>query len=252
MKVIIIEDEIPAAEKLRNALLKCDGDIQPVATLNSVGTATKWLQENPLPDLIFMDIELTDGLSFTIFDHCPLTCPIIFTTAYDEYWQEAFEHNSIDYLLKPISQQKIEQAIDKYKKLQQHFVTNYSEIFQQWRTAPAHQGYRKRFLVKRGIDLIAIRTEDIAYCYAAHKLVFIVDNKALKCIIDRPLNELEKELDPAFFFRVNRKYLIHIRSIARIKTASKGKLALELNPPAGDDVGISQETTGPFKEWIDK
>ncbi len=252
MKVIIIEDEKPAAEKLQKALIKYDPDIRLISLLNSVKSATQWLQENPAPDLIFMDIELTDGLSFTIFNHSPVMCPIIFITAYDEYWQEAFEHNSIDYLLKPIKQDKLEQALNKYKKLQQHFAMNYAGIFQQWQSAGKNNGYRKRFLVKKGIDLISIRTDDIAYCYAAHKLVFIVDNKALKCIIDRPLGELEKELDPTVFFRVNRKYLVNIHFIKRIKTLARGKLLLELNPPTGEEITVSHETTGAFKEWIDK
>jgi DNA-binding LytR/AlgR family response regulator len=252
MRVIIIEDEKPAAEKLLKALLKYDSGIQLLCQLTNVQSATKWLQENAAPDLIFMDIELTDGLSFTIFDHCHIICPVIFTTAYDEYWQEAFEHNSIDYLLKPIKQAKLELALHKYKKLQQHFAMNYSGIFQQLQSPNQTNGYRKRFLVKKGIDLISIRTDDIAYCYAAHKLVFMVDDKAQKCIIDRPLNDLEKELDPAVFFRVNRKYLVNIHFIKRIKTLDRGKLSLELNPPAGEEISISQETTGSFKEWMDK
>ena len=252
MRVIIIEDEKPAVEKLLKALLKYDSAIQLIARLTSVQSATTWLQENAAPDLIFMDIELTDGLSFTIFDQCNIICPVIFTTAYDEYWQEAFEHNSIDYLLKPIKQAKLELALNKYKKLQQHFSTNYSGIFQQLQSPNQNHGYRKRFLIKKGIDLISIRTDDIAYCYAAHKLVFMVDGKAQKCIVDRPLNDLEKELDPAVFFRVNRKYLVNIHFIKRIKTLSRGKLSLELNPPAGEEISISQETTGAFKEWIDK
>ena len=128
MKIIIIEDEKPAVEKLQKALLKCDPSIQVLAVLGSVRAATDWLSQNPSPELIFMDIELTDGLSFKIFEQVPVNCPIIFTTAYDEYWQEAFEHNSIDYLLKPIRQDKLEIALKKYEKLKQHFASNYGQL----------------------------------------------------------------------------------------------------------------------------
>ena len=251
MKVIIIEDEKPAAEKLRKAILKYDDTIKLLAMLNSVTSATQWLNQNLPPDLIFMDIELTDGLSFKIFEQCNVSCPIIFTTAYDEYWQEAFELNSIDYLLKPIRQDKLENAINKYKKLQQHFTINYTSILQHAHAVNLNTGYRKRFLVKKGIDLLAIKTEEIAYCYAAHKLVFIIDNKGQKFILDRSLNELVKELDPAFFFRINRKYVVNLHHIKRIKTFAKGRLLLELNPPAEDEITISQETVAAFKEWMD-
>src|ERR1700682_1770895 len=121
MKIIIVEDEKPAAEKLKKAVLRYDPAILAITVLNSVQSAINWLKENPAPDLIFMDIELSDGLSFSIFKECAISTPVIFTTAYDEYWQEAFEFNSIDYLLKPIRQEKLENAINKYKKLEKHF-----------------------------------------------------------------------------------------------------------------------------------
>src|SRR6185436_9640935 len=174
MKTIIIEDEKPAAEKLQKALLKADPAMDVVAVTNSVRSSVEWLQQNPQPDLLFMDIELGDGLSFKIFDEVNITSPVIFCTAYDEYWQEAFEHNSIDYLLKPIRQDKLENALNKYDKLKQHFATNFQQL-QQWQQQPAGNGYKKRFLVKRGIDYISIKTDDIAYFYAAHKLVCMVD-----------------------------------------------------------------------------
>ena len=131
MKVIIIEDEKPAAEKLLKAIRVTDSSIEVQAVLNSVRTAVEWLQQNAMPDLLFMDIELSDGLSFKIFDKINLTSPVIFCTAFDEYWQEAFEHNSIDYLLKPIKQEKLETALNKYDKLRQHFAPRIQQL-QQW------------------------------------------------------------------------------------------------------------------------
>ena len=214
-------------------------------------SAVQWLKENPSPDLIFMDIELSDGLSFKIFESQPVACPIIFTTAYDEYWQEALEQNSIDYLLKPIRQEKLENAINKYKKLKHHFSSNYLAIFKQFTSPNQQTDYRKRFLLKKGTELVGLKTEDIAYCYAAHKIVFIVDNKAQRFILDRSLNDLEKELDPAIFFRINRKYLVNIRHIQRIKTFAKSKLLVELNPPANEEIIVSQENATAFRQWMD-
>jgi two-component system, LytTR family, response regulator len=251
MKIVIIEDEKPAAEKLKKAIAQYDSSIQLLAVLGSSRSASEWFQQNPGPDLVFMDIELTDGLSFQIFDQCVITCPIIFTTAYDEYWQESFDYNSIDYLLKPIKQDNLENAINKYKKLQQHFTTNYAALFQELQLPNRSSSFRKRFLVKKGIDLVSIRTDEIAYCYAAHKLSFIVDHKAQQFILDKSLTDLEKELDPALFFRINRKYLLNIHHIRRVKTHSKSKLLVELNPAPGEEIIVSQENTASFKKWMD-
>lgn len=251
MNIIIIEDEKPAAEKLRKLILKYDPAMEIIATLGSVESATAWLKENPTPDLIFMDIELSDGLSFKIFERQDIPCPIIFTTAFDEYWQEALEQNSIDYLLKPIRQEKLENAINKYKKLKTHFSGNYTGLLNMQSPWQTTSEYRKRFLIKKGTDLVSVKAEDIAYAFAAHKLVFIVNSKAQRFILDKSLNDLEKELDPALFFRVNRKYLVNQQHIHKIKSTGKSKLLLELNPPAAEEVVISQESSAAFKQWMD-
>ena len=252
MTIIIIEDEKPAAEMLQKALLKYDKNIEFPAILSTVKAATAWFQQNPVPDLVLMDIELTDGLSLRIFDQCSISCPTIFVTAYDEYWQEAFEYNSIDYLLKPVKQDKLENSINKYKMLQQHFSGNHAPGIQQLLLTDRENEYRKRFLVKRGIDWVAVKTEEIAYCYAAHKLSFIVDHKAQQFIMDKALTDLENELDPALFFRISRKWLVNIDHIRRIKTYAKSKLLLELSPAAPEEVIVSQETVAAFKKWIDR
>ncbi|MBL7738351.1 MAG: response regulator transcription factor [Chitinophagaceae bacterium] len=249
MKVIIIEDEKPAAEKLQKALQKAGPAIEVVAVLNSIKSAVDWLQQNPMPELLFMDIELGDGLSFKIFDKINISSPVIFCTAFDEYWQEAFEHSSIDYLLKPVKQDKLEAALNKYDKLKQHFAISLQQL-QQWRQAPAGNGYKKRFLVKRGADYISIKTEDIAYFYATHKLICLVDNKGQKFILDQSLADIEKQLDPAQFYRINRKYLVHLSAIKKIKSYPKSKLQLDIEPPVSEDVVISQENVAAFKEWM--
>jgi two-component system, LytTR family, response regulator len=250
MKIIIIEDEKPAAEKLRKSILQFDQATEFPGILHNVHAAVEWLTAHPAPDLIFMDIELSDGLSFKIFESCQVSCPIIFTTAYDEYWQEALEYNGIDYLLKPIKMEKLVSALTKYLRLQQHFSFNYKDLFQQLPMEGRINGFRKRFLVKKGTDLVAVKTNDIAFCYAAHKLAFVVDEKGQKFILDRSLNDLEKELDPALFFRANRKFLVNIQYISRIKTFPKSKLLVELMPPAPEEIMISQESAPAFKQWM--
>jgi DNA-binding LytR/AlgR family response regulator len=249
MKVIIIEDEKPAAEKLLKAIQKADSSLEVSALLNSVKDSVEWLQQNPMPELLFMDIELSDGLSFKIFEKVNITSPVIFCTAFDEYWQEAFEHNSIDYLLKPVKQEKLVTALNKYDKLKQHFTSSFQQLMH-WQQQPGVNGYKKKFLVKRGTDYISIRTEDIAYFYAAHKLICLVDNRNQKFILDQSLADIEKQLDPAQFYRVNRKYLVRLTAIKKIKTYPKSKLQLELDPPVNEDIIISQENVAAFKEWM--
>lgn len=249
MTVIIVEDEKPAAEKLVKALSAFDPSIQVAAILGSIKETVSWLHQNPVPELIFMDIELTDGLSFRIFEKVSISCPVVFVTAYDEYWQEAFEHNSIDYLLKPVKQEKLEAALKKYDKVKQYFAANYQNLVN-WPTSNPAGSYKKRFLVKRGTDYQSIRTEDIAYFYAAHKLVCLVDAKGQKFILDQSLSDIESQLDPALFYRVNRKYLLNMSSIKRIKSYPKSKLLLEVEPPLHEEVIISQENVSAFKAWM--
>src|SRR5690606_22711105 len=179
MQVLIIEDEKPASQKLQKALLRCQPQAQVLAVLGSVDESVQWLKSNGQPDLIFMDIQLSDGISFRIFEQVSLTCPVIFTTAYDEFWQEAFECNSIDYLLKPIKQEKLEAALGKYEMLRQHFAQHLQQLLQ-WQQQPASQTFKKRFLIKRGADYVSLRTDELAYFYATHKLVCLVDTKGQK------------------------------------------------------------------------
>ncbi|MEO8404671.1 MAG: LytTR family DNA-binding domain-containing protein [Chitinophagaceae bacterium] len=249
MKAIIIEDEKPAADKLKKAIEKADDSIEIIHVLDSVKTAVDWFREQQLPELIFMDIELSDGLCFKIFEQVPVTSPVIFTTAYDEYWQEAFEHSSIDYLLKPIKQEKLEAALKKYASLKKYFAANLQHLLQAGHSSQ-QSGYRKRFLVKRGTDFISVKTEDIAYFHAAHKLVCMVDAKGQKYILDQSLADIEKQLDPAAFYRVNRKYVIQMSAIRRIKSYPKSKLEVEVEPAVKEEIVISQENVSAFKDWM--
>jgi DNA-binding LytR/AlgR family response regulator len=248
MRTLIIEDEKPAADKLKKAIQKTGLGIEIIAQLDSVQSAIQWLRTQEQPELVFMDIELSDGLCFKIFETVPVPCPIIFTTAYDEYWQEAFELNSIDYLLKPVKQEKLEAALKKYDTLKQYFASNFQQLMQTKRTnLPAH---KKRFLVKRGTDYISVKTEDIAYFYATHKLVCMVNKKAEKFILDISLSDIEKQIDPVSFYRINRKYLVNMSAIKRIKSYPKSKLEVEMDPPVNDEILISQENVAAFKDWM--
>lgn len=251
MKAIIIEDEKPAAQKLLKALGKCKEGVEVVAVLGSVKESTQWLKENSMPELIFMDIDLSDGTAFTLLEQVSIACPVIFTTAYDEYWQEAFEQNGIDYLLKPIKQDKLELALKKYEKLKQYFSGNLKALLETRVGAPAG-GYKKRFLIKRGADYVSVKTDDIAYFYAAHKLVCLVDNRGHKFILDDSLADIEKQLDPAQFYRINRKYILQLSAIQKIKSYPKSKLQLEISPAIDEDIIISQENVSAFKEWMGK
>jgi DNA-binding LytR/AlgR family response regulator len=248
MHVIIIEDEKPAAEKLQKAIHQANSQIVIQVVLPTVQAATAWLQQHPHPDLIFMDIELSDGLSFAILEKIPVSCPIIFITAFDEYWQEAFEHNGIDYLLKPVKQEKLEAALQKFDKLKDFFASGLLQL-QQWRQQEKDRQYRKRFLVKKGMDYITVRTEDIAYFYATHKLVCMVDKGNQKFILDKSLSELEKETDPAQFYRLNRKFLVNVHAIKKIRSYPKSKLLIEVVPAMDEDIIVSQENANAFKEW---
>lgn len=248
MRTIIIEDEKPAAEKLMKAISKADPSIDVLTVCNSIHEATNWLMSNPMPELIFMDIELSDGLSFKIFEKIKITCPVIFTTAYDEYWQQAFENNSIDYLLKPIKQDKLETALAKYEKLKKYFSQHIQQLLTQ--QEPQNGSHKKRFLIKRGTDYISIKTDDIRYFFATHKIVCLVDERSQKFILDQSLNDIEKQLDPSQFYRVNRKYIVNINAIKKIKTYPKSKLQLELEPANNDEIIISQENVASFKQWM--
>jgi two-component system LytT family response regulator len=249
MNVIIIEDEKPAVEKLRKSITKSDTSIQILATPQSIAEAKDWLKQNPSPDLIFMDIELGDGLSFKLFEEVSIKCPVIFTTAYDEYWQQAFEHNSIDYLLKPVNQGKLDAALLKYARLREHFNSNMQGLLN-WQQQSTKA--KSRFLVKRGADYVSIKTEEIAYFYASHKIVCMVNNQGQKFILDESLAELESQLDPSSFYRLNRKYLVNVNAIKRIKSFPKSKLQVELAPAVEEEIVIAQENVSAFKEWMSR
>jgi DNA-binding LytR/AlgR family response regulator len=264
MKVLIVEDEQPAFCNLAEELHVIDEKIDVVAGCSSVEETVRWLHENPHPDLILMDVQLSDGLSFSIFKNCKITCPVIFTTAYNEYLTEAFRYSSIDYLLKPISASSLSNAIQKYKTLQAHFVgtLEHSDNHVSDNHAADHHSSlpdfmsrtdrkRSRILVRKGAEFQTVRIEDAGYFFTEHKLIFLVDKENRKYMAEKAnLSELEEELDKNLFYRANRKYIINANYIKRFKPLEKSKISVELTLPVSEEIIISQENSASFKKWI--
>jgi len=245
MKVLIIEDELPARAKLVAMLTALNPSIQILAKLGSVKDTIRWLAENPEPDLAFVDIQLSDDHSFEIFRQHPVKCPLIFTTAYDKYLMESFEFNSIDYLLKPITQEKLKRALEKVIKLEQHFVQNsLLRLLEHEQKKPVG-----RLLAKKGSEYLSLPWDEIAFIFTEHKISFLKDCEGRQYILDKNLTELEGELDPKLFFRLNRKYIAHIRAIEKFKS-DNGKIKIFLKPEVKEEVHVSKEMAGEFRRWM--
>jgi DNA-binding LytR/AlgR family response regulator len=256
MNVIIIEDEELAAERLELMLKRIDPTVVVVAQCDSVKTAVQFFKNNPAPDIAFVDIQLADGLSFEIFEQTRITCPIVFTTAYDEYALKAFKVNSIDYLLKPIDKEDLQRALEKLKALRtstQATPTLDAATIQQVMTAlvPTPQ-YRNRFMVKIGEHLSAIQVTDIAYFFGENKITWVKLKSGKKYILDYTLEQLAADmLNPTHFFRLNRQFITTIESIKDVITYSNSRLKIVLHdPPNKEDILISREKVEAFKNWL--
>ena len=250
MKVVIIEDEKPAARRLSRMLNEIG--IEPVAMLHSVEEAVNWFYRNEHPDLLFLDIQLSDGLSFEIFEEVEVKSAIIFTTAYDEYALKAFKLNSVDYLLKPIDTDELENAVNKYKNL--HAVkANQSFNIEQIKglISPLQKNYKKRFTVKIGQHLKMISIESIECFYSENKATHIhtIDNRSY--LIEDTLEQLGGKLQPETFYRVSRKYLINVNAIKDIIAYSNSRLKILLNSYNDAEIIVSRERVKDFKNWID-
>lgn len=246
MKVLIFEDEKLNAERLAELIKKYDSSIEILAVLASVKQGIAWLAENPAPELIFMDIRLTDGLSFELFEKVNIDIPVIFTTAYDEYAIRAFKVNSVDYLVKPIDFIELKAAIDKYKKVRPLL----SRDFIQAILEQSNQKYKNRFLIKIGDQLRHIECRDIAYLIFEDGLVMAVTRGKSALPMDYSLDHLEQLLNPTDFFRLNRKVIARIDAIGKINSYFNGRLKIELLPSVDEDIIVSRERVGKFKEWM--
>jgi two-component system response regulator LytT len=254
MTTIIIEDEKPAARLLQRKLEKLD--IEVGVMLHSVEEALDWFSKNEHPDLIFLDIQLSDGLSFEIFEKVEIKSAVIFTTAYDEYALRAFKLNSIDYLLKPIDEDDLEVAVAKFKSLlpKQELQTQSLGIdFEQIKkmlTNPFEKNYKKRFTVKIGQHLKVISIDEIECFFSENKGTYIHTFDNRNYLIECTLELLEQELDPADFFRISRKFIIPLKAIKEIVLYSNSRLKVILPSFKEEDVIVSREKVSDFKTWI--
>ena len=248
MKVLILEDETLAAKDLLKTIDQLEEPVDVLAVIKTVKEASEWLSQHEEPQLILSDIQLADASSFELFESHSISCPIIFTTAYDEFALRAFKLNSIDYLLKPIDSDQLSQAISKYKKLEQ--VNALQEQLQSL-IHNFHQpkAYKERFLVLSRNALVPLHIKEIAY-FMKDEIIFAVtfDNKRYVCDL-HSLEEVDKLVDPQLFFRANRQFIIHADAVAKIKSSHKG-LTIELLKPLNTEVAISREKAKQFKEWM--
>jgi DNA-binding LytR/AlgR family response regulator len=251
MRVVIIEDELPAANRLAKMLQGFDDEIEIIKRLDSIESAVKYLQVTDEADLIFMDIQLADGLSFDIFRQAKVKPPVIFTTAFDQYTLKAFKVNSVDYLLKPIDADELRLAIDKFRQLHGKKEKNdFSEKMQRLLEQVSGSKYKERLFIKRGQQLSYLKTSAAAGCYADGKLCYAVDFANTKFLLENNLSQLEEQLDPAQFYRVNRHLLINIEAISKVHPWLGGRLKIELNPAINVDTVVSRERVNGFKEWL--
>lgn len=251
MRVVIIEDEKPSARRLSRMLNKLN--IKTEAMLHSVEEAVTYFSSSNHPDLILLDIQLSDGLSFEIFENVEVNSAIIFTTAYDEYALKAFKLNSIDYLLKPIDEDELISAINKFKL---HHPTKHNlqvdlEQIKRLLVNPLDRNYKKRFTVKVGQHLKIIPIEDIVCFYSENKGTYIYVNSKRNYLIDQSLEQLESMLDPIKFFRVNRKYYVNIQSIKDMVSYTNSRLKIVLDSFSEHEIIVSREKVRDFKNWIE-
>lgn len=251
MKVIIIEDEAPAFRRLQKVLEEIDPEIDIVEVIDSVEDSVKWFNNHNQPDLIFMDIQLSDGLSFEIFEQVKITKPVVFTTAFDEYMLRAFKVNSIDYLLKPIKKEDLDRSLTKYNDFKITFgktQTDINSLISQIRLDDKR--YKSRFLVKKGEQLVSISADDISIFYTLNGVVHLKTNADKVYILDFTLDELEKQLDPETFFRANRQFIVSLGGIKTIHKWHKGKLLVETHVATEEQITVSTEKASQFKSWL--
>jgi two-component system LytT family response regulator len=243
MNVLIIEDEQPAFKRLSKLIQEVAPAINILAHLDSIESSKDWLQRNQKPELVFMDIHLADGSAFDLLKKVKLDCPVIFTTAYDQYAMDAFKAASIDYLLKPVKKEELKNALDKLDQFKNIFREKEKNL-----SVPVE--YKKRFLIRFGEHIKTIGTEDIAYCYSENKATFARTFDCRNYPMDHNLDALEQLLDPKDFFRINRQYLISLKAIEEMRTYTKARVLVKLNPPVKEQPVVSSERAADFKHWL--
>jgi DNA-binding LytR/AlgR family response regulator len=249
LNAIIIEDEKPALENLLDTISQVNQEINVKAILGSVKESMKYLSKPFYADIIFSDVQLPDGLSFEIFSRSEIKIPVIFITGYDEFMLNAFEYNGIDYLLKPVTKDDLEKALLKYKMLEKHFGLNSSSLSNL--AQYVHTRKKTRLIVRKGMENIAMRLEDIVFFYTENKIVYVIDKNGKKYMTDKNLSDLEDELDDVVFFRANRQYIVNLNYVKGFKAYEKVKLLVDLIiPELNHCIIISQETAPAFRKWM--
>ena len=251
MKVVILEDEPLAVEKLERYLLKYSGEIKILKILTSLEVALPWIEANKDEvDLFFMDVQLSDGLSFEIFNTIPLKKPIIFTTAFDEFAIDAFKVNSIDYLLKPIKFMELTKALQKLNALKSQY-SDTSRFTSLKQLSDSKKTFKNRFVVKMGNHLHSISTDQIEVFYAEGRDAYLINKDGKRYMIDYTLEALEEMIDPKHFFRVNRSFLINLNAIQDVLVYSNRRLKLALKPQLEKEIVVSREKVSEFKKWFE-
>lgn len=228
MKVVIVEDEPPAGEKLREFVRRYNPEIEIVASLESVKETVRWFRSNPQPDLIFSDIELLDGNVFEVFERAELTCPVIFTTAYDQFWLTAFERNGIAYLLKPFSFEKFAAAMRKFETLKQNFAPAQTDFWHEIQARFSEPKYKERFVVKVRDGIRLLETRQVAFIKTQNEIPFAFDAAGGKFPLNETLTELEKTLNPKIFFRLNRSEIVNLNFIENLKPDFRDRLVIKI------------------------
>jgi DNA-binding LytR/AlgR family response regulator len=245
IKTVIIEDERLIAEEFKSMLMNASGEMEIVASIATVKESIDYFSVHDAPDIIFSDVQLPDGLSFDIFNRVDIKSPVVYITAFDNFILNAFESNGIDYLLKPVDQKDIEKTLAKYQTLKDHFENHRSFV------NSFHKKQKTRMLVRKGIENVILKTSDIVIIYTENKLVYVVDKDGKKYIADKNLSDLNEELDPGIFFRVNRQYIVNIGFVKSYKAYEKVKLQIDLTvPELHHHIIVSQEMAPCFRKWI--
>lgn len=249
LRVLILEDEAPALARIRALLTEAAPDALVAGTADSVRAAAAWLAREPAPDLILADIQLGDGLSLDLFRATPPPCPIIFTTAHDDYLLEAFATHGIAYLLKPVKPADLAAALRKHRELGRHYATQFSALAARLAAPRDPAAPRRRILAQKGLAFQPVALDEVAYFFSEHKLTFLVTPRAERFLVNDSLAALEAELAPAEFFRLNRTVLARISAVRSFRPVGKGRLAVQLHPPTAEEVQVAQERAPAFRTW---
>ena len=252
IRLLLLEDEAPARERLANLLAECATPCAVAGSVDSIAAAEKWLRTQPAPDLILADIQLGDGLSLDWLRAAPPPCPVIFVTAHDEYLLEAFATHGIAYLLKPVKRTELDAALAKYRELARHFAASFSQMAASFAAPAPATAPRQRILAQRGSAFQPVAIADVAYFFSENKLTFLVTRTAERCLVNEPLATLADELDATQFFRLNRNYLAHAPAVKSFSSVGKGRLSVQLVPRPTEEILVSQENAAAFRTWVSR